>query len=270
VQARSNRYSLRNDSPSEAARLSSLQDLHDASTTRQLLGLGVGAGWSCAELGAGAGSMARWMADTVGESGDVTAIDQDVSLLADLGARPNVTVVEGDLTTMSFGSGRFDLVHSRSVLMHVEDPGSVVERIVPSLRPGGVVLFEEVDGAPGRAASAADLPQPFVDVLLPLAQAWTWAGGLAADLENLGMTDVHDDVRDGPLVGASPTAAFWAQTLRTVRPLLTDAARMQALGRRPVDDRSYDAMIALLGDASFVVPFTARHRVSARRPAGSG
>jgi SAM-dependent methyltransferase len=269
VQARPNRYALRNDAPGEAARLESLEDLHDASTIRQLVGLGMGPGWNCAELGAGAGSIARWMADTVGEAGHVTVIDQDVSLLDDLGARPNVTVVQGDLTTMSFGVSRFDLVHSRSVLMHVEDPGSVVERVVPSVRPGGAVLFEEVDGAPGRAAARADLPQPFVDVLLPLAATWTWAGGLAKDLEDLGMSDIRDDVRDAPLIGGSPTAAFWAQTLRTIRPLVTDAARMQSIGRRPVDDRTFDAMIALLEDSSLEVPFTSRHRVSARRPAAS-
>ena len=64
----------------------------------------MGPGWRCAELGAGAGSMARWMADRVGESGSVTAIDRDTSLLKELGTRRNVTVVEDDLMTMPFGS----------------------------------------------------------------------------------------------------------------------------------------------------------------------
>jgi hypothetical protein len=41
---------------------------------------------------------------------------------------------------------------------------------------------------------------------------------------------------------------------------------MEAQGRRAVDDSSYDAMVALLGDPSFSVPFAARHRVTARRP----
>lgn len=219
------------------------------------------------ELGAGAGSIARWLADAVGETGSVTAVDRDTSLLEDLTTRPNVTVVEGDLMTMSFGSACFDLVHSRSVLMHVEDPDIVVEHLVPALRPGAVVLFEETDGEPAqRVATSVELLGPFRDVMVPLAMQWTWARTLASRLVALGFTDVHDDVREDLLTGASPAAAFWRQTLATIRPIVTDAARMQSLGRHAVDDTSYDAMIELLKNPAFTAPFAARHRVSARRP----
>ena len=258
---------MRNAAPQEAARLGTLQSLHDASTIRHLERLGVGPGWRCAELGAGAGSVARWLADGVGESGSVTAIDRDTSLLKELGRRPNVTVVEGDLMTMPLGSSCFDLVHSRSVLRHLEDPDSVLERVVPALAPGGVVYFEEADGAPAqRAMLTGELPAPFREVMVPLAARWTWARGLAARLVALGFVDVHDDVREDLLTGASPAAAFWRETLETIRPIVTDPARMEALGHRVVDDSIYDAMLVLLDDPALAVPFAARHRVSARRP----
>jgi trans-aconitate methyltransferase len=266
--APSSRYPLRNAAAPEAARLQSLQTLRDASTIRNLERLGVTAGWHCAELGAGAGSIARWLADTVGTDGSVTAIDSDTALLGDLAKRPNASVVEGDLMTMAFGEARFDLVHSRAVLMHLENPDTVIEHIVPALRPGGVVFFEEVDGAPAqRAALDGDLPAPFRQVLVPMAAQWTWASGAAVHLEALGLTDVHDDVLEDVLVGASPSAAFWAQTLETVRPIVTDATRMEAAGRGVVDVAAYDDMIALLSDPDFSAPFTARHRISGRRPA---
>jgi ubiquinone/menaquinone biosynthesis C-methylase UbiE len=211
--------------------------------------------------------MARWLADKVGPGGLVTAIDRDTSLLRELGTRLNVTVVEGDLTMMSFGSSCFDLVHSRSVLMHLQDPDTVLEHLVPALRPGAVVFFEEADGAPAqRASSTVDLPAPFRDVMVPLASSWTWARSLAEQLEALGFVDVHDDVREDLLVGASTAAAFWQETLETIRPMVTDGAHMEPLGRHPVDDTSVDAMMALLDDPAFAIPFTARHRVSARRP----
>ena len=95
---------------------------------------------------------------------------------------------------------------------------------------------------------------------------WTWARTLAARLVALGFTDVHDDVREDLLTGATPAAAFWRQTLTTIRPIVTDAARMESLGRRGVDDSAYDAMIELLENPAFSAPFSARHRVSARRP----
>jgi SAM-dependent methyltransferase len=211
--------------------------------------------------------MVRWLSDAVGAQGSVTAIDRDTSLLRELGTRRNVTVVEGDLTAMAFGTACFDLVHSRSVLMHLEDPDVVLERLVPALRPGAVVFFEEADGAPAqRAVSGSDdLPAPFRDVMVPLALSWTWARGLAARLDGLGLVDVHDDVRADMLTGATPAAAFWRETLETIRPIVTDAAHMESLGRPPVDDGSFDALFALLEDPTFAVPFSARHRVSARR-----
>ena len=54
-----------------------------------------------------------------------------------------------------------------------------------------------------------------------------WRPALAA----LGFVDVHDDVRDDLLTGASPAAAFWRETLETIRPIVTDPAHMEALGR---------------------------------------
>ena len=170
--------------------------------------------------------MARWLSDAVGDRGSVTAIDRDTALLEELGTRPNVTVLEDDLMTMSFGISCFDLVHSRAVLMHLDDPDTVVEHLVPALSPGAVVLFEETDGEPAeRAAAHTDLPAPFCDVMLPLARQWTWARTLPARLVALGFTDVQDDVRDDLLVGATPAAAFWRQTLTTIRPIVTDGAR---------------------------------------------
>jgi len=266
------RYPLRNDTQREAERLGSLQSLHDASTIRGLERLGVGPGWRCAELGAGAGSIARWMAGRVGDEGSVTAVDRDTSLLRGLGRRANVTVVTGDLATMDFGSSRFDLVHSRSVLMHLDDPDAVVARVVPSLRPGGAVLFEEADGAPALAAASTPdpgLPIPFLRVMVPLAARWTWARGLAARLEALGLVEVHDDLREDVLRGATPGAAFWRHTLETIRTLVTDTARMETIALDGSDGshgRAVDDMLTLLDDPEFAAPFTARHRVSARMP----
>ena len=52
-------------------------------------------GWRCAELGAGAGSVARWLLERGGRRGSVTAIDSDTALLADLADAPQRHVVKG-------------------------------------------------------------------------------------------------------------------------------------------------------------------------------
>jgi len=258
-----------NSTDDEAARLGKLQGLHDEASIRRLGALGVGPGRHCLELGAGAGSIARWMADQVGPSGSVTAVDRDAGQLGPLGRAPNVSVIEDDLVTMAFAEAAFDVIHSRSVLMHVDEATAVVSKLVPALRPGGAMLFEEADGAP--AATAIDPPEPFVAVMVPLARRWTWARGLAHLLTGLGMVDVHDDVRDGPLTGGSAVGVFWQHTLRSIRPLLTASSLTGGADGGPVDDATVDAMLALLDDPDFCVPFALRHNVSGRRPpVGSG
>lgn len=235
-----------------------LEELGDPVTARWFDRIGVAAGWHCAELGAGRGSVVQWLSDRVGATGTVTAVDRDAGRLHELAGRcPNVAVVEADLCALALPRGRFDLVHTRSVLMHLPCADAVVAEAVAALAPGGVVFFEETDGAPAQAM--AD-PPPGYALMVRFAATWRWARGLVALLESLGMEEVEEDVRADPLVGGSPQAEFWKFTLGSVA----------ELGPPDGDgdfDRQLAEMTALLDDPTFSAPFTARHRVTARRPA---
>src|SRR3954469_8319828 len=61
----------------EHGRLRALEELYDEATLARLTALGVGAGWRCLEIGCGAGSVARWLAERVGAQGRVVATDLD-------------------------------------------------------------------------------------------------------------------------------------------------------------------------------------------------
>ncbi|MHB8681321.1 MAG: class I SAM-dependent methyltransferase [Acidimicrobiales bacterium] len=258
------RYPMRNSSEREAARLGKLQALSDPITVRWFQQLGVAPGWHCAELGAGAGSMVEWLSDRVGVDGSVTAVDRDTSQLGVLGRRANVRLVSADLCGLELEPGALHLVHSRSVLMHLDCPDEVVRRAVDWLRPGGTVFFEETEGGP--ATSVEDAPEPYAAVMVPMARRWTWAGTLTPLLESCGLVDVHDDVRADPLVGGTPLAEFWQYTLASVADMVEQGA---AAGRpdAPAFLEQVQAMSALLDDPDFVMPFTARHRVTGRKPA---
>ena len=65
----------------ERQRLVLLEEAHDPVTIRQLEAVEVGKGWRCAEVGAGAGSIARWLAERVGATGRVIALDLDTRFL---------------------------------------------------------------------------------------------------------------------------------------------------------------------------------------------
>jgi hypothetical protein len=86
------------DNAAEArARFEALPRIYDPGTFRHLAALGVGEGWRCLEVGAGGGSVARWLADRVGPVGHVLATDIDTRFLDAL-AGPTLEVRRHDVT----------------------------------------------------------------------------------------------------------------------------------------------------------------------------
>src|SRR6202008_2421563 len=72
-------------------------------------------GWRCLEVGAGRGSMAVWLAERVGPSGQVVATDLDLTYLERLNLS-NLEVVQHNILEDSLdplGPGSFDVVCSR-------------------------------------------------------------------------------------------------------------------------------------------------------------
>jgi 2-polyprenyl-3-methyl-5-hydroxy-6-metoxy-1,4-benzoquinol methylase len=128
---------------SESDRLELLQRYYDSWTTRKLDQLGVAPGWRCYDVGAGAGSIARWLADRVRPTGSVLAVDLDVALLKPF-ASATIDVRRHDICSDELPSGA-DLVHARLLLEHLPDPESVLHRLIRALRPGGWILLTDTD-----------------------------------------------------------------------------------------------------------------------------
>src|SRR5215468_4269060 len=117
-----NRYFAK-DSPDafERERLALLTQMADPITTRRLTDLGVGPGWRCLDVGAGDGSVARWLAGQVGSQGRVVATDLNPRFLVGHGL-PNLEVRRHNLLEDELEAGHYDLVHCRCVLQHLLDP----------------------------------------------------------------------------------------------------------------------------------------------------
>lgn len=122
-------------------RLRGLEAIEDANTIAMLESLQHLEGLRCLELGAGAGSIAAWLAGRVGSTGHVLATDIDVSHLG----IPGITVLQHDLRSQELPGEAFDLVHLRHVLIHLPEHMSVLERIRRSMRRGALLLLEESD-----------------------------------------------------------------------------------------------------------------------------
>lgn len=131
------------DADTESARLRLLEAGRDPGTIGRLDRLGISPGWRCLEVGAGAGSIARWLAERVGPTGSVLAVDINPRFLIDMPA--GVDVRRLDILHDDVDADAYDLVHCRAMLMHLPDPAAAIARMVAALRPGGLFLFEEGD-----------------------------------------------------------------------------------------------------------------------------
>jgi SAM-dependent methyltransferase len=127
-------------------RIELLENFADPYTFRWLDEL-VEPGSSCLEVGGGAGSVARRLTELVGPQGRVVAVDLDTRFLEEIEA-PNLEVCCQDITAGGLPEGQFDFVHTRAVLMHLPERDRVLSDLVRTLRPGGWVLFEEMDSGP--------------------------------------------------------------------------------------------------------------------------
>lgn len=125
----------------ERQRLSLIEIEQDPLTTARIASFGIAPDWHCLEAGAGAGSIAYWLADHC-PAGQVVATDLDVSLL-DGDRHANLWVRRHDVARDDFPPNSFDLIHARAVLTHVPDTHVLLVRMASWLRPGGWLLLED-------------------------------------------------------------------------------------------------------------------------------
>ncbi|MDD2876701.1 MAG: methyltransferase domain-containing protein [Acidiphilium sp.] len=92
------------------------------------------------EIGCGTGTTTSRLADAVGQTGHVTAIDVSRPMLnaarIRLAAQRNVTLIEGDAAVFGFDR-QFDLLTSRFGIMFFEDPVAAFTNLRRALKPGG-------------------------------------------------------------------------------------------------------------------------------------
>src|SRR5262249_18215149 len=105
----------------ERERLALLERNLDALSKRRLAGLGIQPGWRCLEVGAGHGSIVRWLAEQVGPQGRVVATDINPRFLTEI-ELANVEVRRHDIRTDPLEPGTYDLAHCRLVLTHMPEP----------------------------------------------------------------------------------------------------------------------------------------------------
>jgi ubiquinone/menaquinone biosynthesis C-methylase UbiE len=141
--AQVNQYIFDENHPNrELLRLQRIESALDADSHRLLLKAGLSVGCSCLEVGAGGGSILRWLGERVGSNGKAVGVDKNVAHLRRLTSEHEI--VEGDVLDLP-GSAIFDLIHCRYVLIHNRTASTILGHLKNLLKPGGRLVAEEPD-----------------------------------------------------------------------------------------------------------------------------
>jgi SAM-dependent methyltransferase len=127
----------------ERERLASIQR-GDGRSIECFEAIGVGEGWRCLEVGAGAGSLARWLCQRVGPRGRVVATDLETGFLGEL-KEENLEIRRHDILSDPLEDEAFELVHARKVLEHLPAWRAALRRMLAATRPGGWLCVEDAD-----------------------------------------------------------------------------------------------------------------------------
>jgi SAM-dependent methyltransferase len=149
-------------SDQELGRLNAQARLMYPITRRFFEEAGVGAGMRVLDVGSGGGDVALLAAQLVGDSGEVIGVDRSAEAVAAATARAaaeaagNVFFLTGDPAEMVF-ERPFDAVVGRYVLQFQDDPAAMLKKLADRLRPGGVIVFHELDWDGPRSSPPASI-----------------------------------------------------------------------------------------------------------------
>lgn len=229
------------------ARIQAAEQLLDEGTIRLLVALGVGAGWRCLEVGAGGGSIARWLAGAVGPTARVVATDIDTRALA-AAAGSSLEVRQHDIVRDPLEEA-FDLIHARLLLEHLPEREAVLAKLVAALKPGGWLLIEDVDyvsGVPIGQVGAAEHQRTQSVRLQEFARRGVdsyFGRHLPERLRAHGLVSVGNEGRVWVMEAGSAGALWFKLSLAHLR--------SQLVGPDLLDDAEVDEMLRLFDEPGF-------------------
>lgn len=244
----------------ERERLASLAESLDGPTERRIRALHPRRDWRCLEIGAGAGTVARWLARTCPQ-GHVVAADIDLRFLEN-GA--NLEAVRHDVTVDDFPAGSFDLIHARYVFVHLPSREQLIRKVARWLAPGGWLVLEEAARFPFESSMHAIYRKVSLAVV-DLSQ-WRlgtdthWPRRFPEPLRAAGLTELGFDVTCNVVGGGGPMARFWAGTVERF------GADVVAGGRATQEE--VESVLRLLDDKDFTDLGFATMAAWGRRPTG--
>ena len=226
------------DADGEGPRLAMLEAILDGPTFARLERIGVGNGWRCADVGAGRGSVSKWLRD---RGAEVISADIMPRFLSGPHVRPH------DICDGPVEDSAFDLVHCRALLAHVADFDGAVDNLVASARPGGWVMVAEPDYG---TMVECEPDHPRAEVFRRFRERSTagtrmdaFVGRRVHEVLGARLQDVSSEGLTDFVCGGSLRARYRRFTMEVARPL---SAR-----RDDYDEAEYNELLACFDDPSF-------------------
>lgn len=142
---------------------------------------GIGAGQTVLDVGCGPGYASVDLAELVGPTGSVLAIDKSDKFLKSLNGKrlqrglDNITVYQADLDTGDFPAVAANAAWCRWVFAFLQRPCEVLARLAKAIGPAGaIVIHEYFDYSTWRTAPRCPELEEFVSVVMA---SWRAAGG---------------------------------------------------------------------------------------------
>lgn len=254
------RYVFDNDSVHSHEQHRCLAAAYDPRTTDWLARTGIGPGWHCLEVGAGGGSVARWLAGRVAPTGSVLATDIKPHHIPET---DGLTAIQHDVVRDPLPEGRFDLIHARLVLIHLPDRLRVLDKLVRSLKPGGWLQLDEFDISYGPAlhGPGAVLYERFLtakaNVMRAAGALGTWGRHAGGAMWDAGLVDVESYPHVELWDANSPGLHLLAHHTRHLR---------DALVAQGMTDEDLAEVRAVMADPDFRACSCVFYTVRGRRP----
>lgn len=207
-----------------------LENILDTTTIACLDDIGVRPGQHCLDLGAGGGSITRWLAERVGPTGRVVSVDLETGYLPE---QDGVEVYAHDITTGLPDDGPYDVIHARLLLMHLPSREAVLRQLVEALAPGGwLVLGEFSDREPRPLAAPTETDLELWERLQHLSRKvitpprgvdWNWAHRVADQMAAAGLVEIEAVERSRTMIGGSDGCLLFLNLCLQAEPLLLEA-----------------------------------------------
>jgi SAM-dependent methyltransferase len=244
-------YGFANDAESERreqTRLETLARWRDPRTKRILDEIKVQPGWTCLEVGAGAGTVSRMLAERVAPDGVVWSTDIDLRFHLDPIA--GIEVKHLDIVNDPLPEAMFDLVHARALLQHLPERDAVLDRLVAATKPGGWVIVEDSDF---EVFESQPLPEPLATVARVMHAGGRarrgWDPNVGRRLLSMfaarGLVDLDVTGETWTMRGNHDSGEWWYLALEHVSDRLVDAGA--------VTREQFDGALALVRSPDFVM-----------------